>query len=278
MNDGPDSGTVAVCLHTSHDSGERTGATSMPELIHDFDANIAGRDYAVGDIHGCFYMLDALLERLEFDVAKDRLFSVGDLIDRGPDSERAAEFIDAPWFHAIRGNHEQMLLDAVDHGGQDRALWHMNGGDWFEAVDDGTADALIERVRQLPLAAAIKLAQGGTAALVHANVIDHSFARTGALLGAASAEADALSLLLWNRDRADALNGRGSGPIAVDGVDVIYFGHTPMRDAMACANTRWLDTGAFMGGRLSIAELGVAGEVWSLSSDLDTLYRGWRWV
>ncbi|WP_353224390.1 metallophosphoesterase [Salinisphaera sp. C84B14] len=250
----------------------------MGPRIQYFDANTAGRDYAVGDIHGCFYMLDALLERLEFDVAKDRLFSVGDLIDRGPDSERAAEFIDAPWFHAIRGNHEQMLLDAVDHGGQERALWHMNGGDWFEAVDARAADALTERVRQLPLAAAVNLAGGGVAALVHANVIGHSFERTGALLEAGLADAQALSMLLWNRDRADALNGRAAGPIAVDGVDVIYFGHTPMHEAMARANTRWLDTGAFMGGRLSIAELGVAGDVWSLSSDLDTLHSGWRWV
>ena len=144
--------------------------------------------------------------------------------------------------------------------------------------DARAADALTERVRQLPLAAAVNLAGGGVAALVHANVSDNSFERTRALLEAGSADTQALSMLLWNRDRADALNGRGSGQIAVDGVDVIYFGHTPMHEAMAHANTRWLDTGAFMGGWLSIAELGVAGEVWSLSSDLDTLHSGWRWV
>ena len=89
-------------------------------------------------------------------------------------------------------------------------------------------------------------------------------------------------MLLWDRTRAHALEhalatGVVNG-IAVEGVDVIYFGHTPMREATSCANTRWLDTGAFMGGWLSIAELGVAGEVWSLSSDLDTLHSGWRWV
>ncbi|ERJ17679.1 bis-tetraphosphatase protein [Salinisphaera shabanensis E1L3A] len=252
----------------------------MPELIHYFDANTTGRDFVVGDIHGCFYMLDALLERLDFDRARDRLFSVGDLIDRGPDSERAAEFIDAPWFHAIRGNHEQMLLDAVDEGGQVRALWRMNGGEWFEALDAATADALYQRIRTLPMAAGVELADGATAALVHANVIGNSWARTRALLSCSSSDAAELSTLLWDRSRAHVLEGghATTETVVVDDVDVIYFGHTSMRQATACANTRWLDTGAFMGGALSIAELGVSGEVWSLSSDLDQCRRGWSRV
>ena len=254
----------------------------MSHAILFFDANRHGRDFVVGDIHGCFYMLDALLERLGFDRACDRLFSVGDLIDRGPDSERAAEYIDAPWFHAIRGNHEQMLLDAVDAGGQARALWHMNGGDWFEALDLPAADALTARIRTLPLAASVESIDGKAAALVHANVVADSWAGTRASLAHEPDDPGQLSTLLWDRTRAHALeralaSGVVNG-IAVEGVDVIYFGHTPMREATSCANTRWLDTGAFMGWSLSIAELGLGGEVWSLSGDLEECRRGWRRV
>ncbi|MCA4078770.1 metallophosphoesterase, partial [Pseudomonas kurunegalensis] len=54
--------------------------------IKRFAANRAGRDFAVGDIHGHFTRLQAALDSAGFDPAIDRLFSVGDLVDRGPDS------------------------------------------------------------------------------------------------------------------------------------------------------------------------------------------------
>ena len=50
-----------------------------------FARNVGGRDFAVGDIHGCFSHLSRSLEAIGFDAAVDRLFSVGDLVDRGPD-------------------------------------------------------------------------------------------------------------------------------------------------------------------------------------------------
>src|SRR3546814_1255791 len=49
-------------------------------------SNDIGRDFIVGDLHGCLDLLQAELTRIEFDRSKDRLFSVGDLVDRGPDS------------------------------------------------------------------------------------------------------------------------------------------------------------------------------------------------
>lgn len=54
---------------------------SLPE-------NQNGRDFVVGDIHGHFAMLNELMEVVAFDRNVDRLFAVGDLIDRGPNSVR----------------------------------------------------------------------------------------------------------------------------------------------------------------------------------------------
>ena len=51
-----------------------------------FELNTAGRDFGVGDIHGYFTKLQAALDAIGFNPAVDRLFSVGDLVDRGPES------------------------------------------------------------------------------------------------------------------------------------------------------------------------------------------------
>ena len=63
--------------------------------------NEQGRDFAVGDVHGCFTRLQDSLGRMGFDASRDRLFSVGDLVDRGPESEAALEWLAQPWFFAV---------------------------------------------------------------------------------------------------------------------------------------------------------------------------------
>ena len=261
----------------------------MTAAIQYFSPNTAGRDFMVGDIHGCFYLLEALLERLDFERRRDRLFSVGDLIDRGPDSERATDYLAEPWFHAIRGNHEQMLLDASTPGPaqrDNRGLWQLNGGDWFDGLDTASRDTLIEHCAALPLAMEIELAGGYRAGLVHADVLDDSWPVTRERLEDAGDSATAagertLVDLVWGRERAHGvlagLEGRRPrAPIAVDGIDVVMFGHTPMLAPIAAANTRWLDTGAVFGGRLAIAELALAGTVWSLEAGGERVHEGWR--
>ena len=72
--------------------------------------------YAVGDVHGCFASLRALLASLPFDEARDRLWLVGDLVNRGPDNvavlrwARGTERRLGERFAAVLGNHDLHLL------------------------------------------------------------------------------------------------------------------------------------------------------------------------
>jgi serine/threonine protein phosphatase 1 len=100
----------------------------MP-ILKTFEPNNDGRDFVIGDLHGSLACFENLLENLAFDSTKDRMFSVGDLVDRGPDSLGCLALLRKPWFHAVLSNHEQMMLEAF-RGGYMGQFWFQNGGMW----------------------------------------------------------------------------------------------------------------------------------------------------
>jgi len=65
----------------------------------------------IGDIHGCFLELSELYGKLSAHT--DEIYSVGDLIDRGPDSKRVIQFCIDNGIKPVMGNHENMLLRAI---------------------------------------------------------------------------------------------------------------------------------------------------------------------
>ena len=101
----------------------------MKNALKTFGPNKLGRDFVIGDLHGGYPAFENLLAKLEFDPLKDRMFSVGDLVDRGPMSLKCLELMREYWFHCVLSNHEQMMLEAFT-GGRMGAYWLMNGGDW----------------------------------------------------------------------------------------------------------------------------------------------------
>jgi hypothetical protein len=70
---------------------------------------MSGRTIVVGDIHGCYDELIALLEKAEFG-KNDRVVSVGDLIAKGPKSREVLElFMNDQRFTTVIGNHDLQL-------------------------------------------------------------------------------------------------------------------------------------------------------------------------
>ena len=73
-------------------------------------------NYAIGDVQGCFLELKGLLDLINFDPSHDKLWFVGDLINRGPDSLRTIEFIYGikDSCHIVLGNHDMHFLAIAD--------------------------------------------------------------------------------------------------------------------------------------------------------------------
>lgn len=69
-------------------------------------------NYAIGDIQGCYSPLKALLARIEFNPAHDKLWLVGDLVNRGPDSLQVLRWAKSQGdaVKALLGNHDLHLL------------------------------------------------------------------------------------------------------------------------------------------------------------------------
>ena len=90
------------------------------------------RTIIIGDVHGCYDELIALLQKVRYRAKKDRLIMLGDLMDRGPYSYEVLQWAirhkkkNPDTFFMIRGNHEQMLVEqskALDT----RMIWRVVG-------------------------------------------------------------------------------------------------------------------------------------------------------
>ena len=97
--------------------------------------NIITRTIVIGDIHGCYDELIKLLDDVKYNKNNDRLIFLGDYIDRGEDAYSVIKKIQALQKEsknviALRGNHEDMLLDAIDayKWSMERQNWYFNGG------------------------------------------------------------------------------------------------------------------------------------------------------
>lgn len=171
--------------------------------------NTRGRDLVVGDVHGHLAQLQRQLDQLRFDPHSDRLFFLGDIVDRGPDSEALLEMVDQRSCFSVLGNHEAMMIAGYETPGS-AGLHRANGGDWFYQLSDERQRRCVTAARSWPWAIEVDTGRG-RAGLLHADVPNSSWAVVGAQLeamdrywqaGAPLSEhtvAFAARNILWNR-------------------------------------------------------------------------------
>lgn len=119
--------------------------------------------YAIGDVQGCLEELETLLARIAFDPRRDRVWFVGDLVNRGPDSLGVLRLVHALGSSAtvVLGNHDLHLLCLAEGVGRARA------DDTLAAVLDAPdRGVLLDWLRRRPM-----LHVEGDHVLVHAGLL-----------------------------------------------------------------------------------------------------------
>lgn len=213
-----------------------------------FRKNTEGRDFVVGDIHGMFRLLQYKLIELGFDETKDRLFSVGDLVDRGPDSHEFEDWLAKPWFHAVRGNHEQMMIDAIEDPDERAALhYYQNGGEWMFGLPTVQQQCYAILANELPLGIEVET-DAGLVGIVHAecplsdwNLFKNLFAHNKNRF---------TQTAIWARMRISV-----GDTSEVAGLHKLYVGHTVLHQPAQLGNIHYIDTGAVFTGNLTIVQI-----------------------
>jgi serine/threonine protein phosphatase 1 len=235
-------------------------------MLQTYGRNERGRDLIVGDIHGQFSKLAQALEAVGFDPESgDRLFSVGDLVDRGPESAQALEWLAKPWFHPVAGNHEQLLRDY--HLGLIPAPYYVqNGGGWAVGMTPEERQPLVDALSALPIAITLDT-ERGPVGIVHANCPAKNWNELCSRLESEGQLPDdqpgqifvarMANACVWDRSRIQS-----GDETPVEGVRAVVVGHTPIQSSIVLGNVIHIDTGGWLAGReftiLDAATLGHA--------------------
>ncbi len=202
---------------------------------------------AVGDIHGHYFPLRRLLDKIS-PTKQDKFVFIGDYIDRGPHSKQVIEYLinfeqkyDALF---LRGNHEDMLLAYIceDPEAQYGDSYLMNAGDTTAYSYTGQENSLSELKQYLPIH--------------HLNFIKRTrlyyetdryiFVHAG-IYPNVPMEHQKREDLLWIREPFFY------SPTGLD--KIVVFGHTPMKDVIITNDKIAIDTGAGYELSLSAIEL-----------------------
>ena len=199
--------------------------------------------FAIGDIHGCYDQLVALLKKIPINFKQDTLVFMGDYIDRGPQSVEVVDYLielkkRVPGIIFLKGNHEDMLEKYLD--GTDRFTYLLNGGQ--QTLDSYLSRSTNTGAHPIP---PDHMEFFKSLQLVY-ETENYIFVHAG-LRPKVALDSQETEDMLWIRDKF--LNSR------FDFGKPVIFGHTPLGKPLVTSNKIGIDTGAVYGNELTCIQL-----------------------
>lgn len=250
--------------------------------------NLSGRDFAIGDLRGQFDTLRLLLDAVNFDPLRDRLFSTGNLFDAEPETLECLELAEEPWFFPVLGAGEAFLLQELISDAKTSAVFSeiRHSLETHPEGSDRALGRICEILNGLPMAFEVSLADGTRVGLSHASVpVEYHWDQVRQLVRRPEVITDCASRtlesgLLWSMsagmkaylsvtsdrfrhlsreelEREERWAGRAS---AAAGIDLVVAGgvRMPLGQPVQLNNRLFLHTGAGEpDGVLSLVQLGT---------------------
>ena len=199
--------------------------------------------FAIGDIHGCYDQLLALLKKIPINFKQDTLVFMGDYIDRGPHSVEVVDYLiklkkRVPGIILLKGNHEDMLEKYLN--GTDRFTYLLNGGQ--QTLDSYLSRSTKTGTHPIP---PDHMEFFKSLRLIY-ETDDYIFVHAG-LRPKVALDSQESEDLLWIRDK-----------FLHSGYDFgkpVIFGHTPLGKPLVEPNKIGIDTGAVYGHDLTCVQL-----------------------
>lgn len=196
------------------------------------------RRLIVGDVHGCADELAELLFRFKFMPGHDRLYTVGDVVGKGPKVREALELLHQFGAVSVRGNHEQHLLDAANLPASKRTKRHES----YLASLGGERDLWLSRIAAWPL-----YVEEPDLVIVHAGL------EPGVVRLQDMRREVVTRIRTWDGSGAN-LDRQGIDPPwfeCVDPAKTVVFGHWAQRGLVDLPRFKGLDTGCVYGRELT---------------------------
>lgn len=206
---------------------------------------------AIGDIHGQSQMLRVLLDSIN-PVSTDTFVFLGDLINRGKDSkgviDQVLDLKSKCKVYSICGNHEEMLLGAIQGGKSDHDFFVKLGG--FATLQSYD----VPHVRNMPrehllfVSDCLDYYENDKYIFVHAGCDPHILLKE-----------NTSKTLRWNHFKADQILPHISGKTVV-------CGHTVQKNIFDIGHFLCIDTGCgvWVGGKLTGIDL-ISGRIWQVN-------------
>lgn len=209
------------------------------KLMKKFKKNNVGNDYIIGDIHAQYDKLIKQLQSINFNKNIDRLFAVGDLIDRGGQSSKVVSLLKENWFFSTMGNHEFMMIEVFKNQNMDYFNdWMNDGGKWIYGED---INKLIPLIEKLPLFIEIDQRIG----LCHANPIVNNWLNlNGEFIKKHMISIMTSKEFVHKKEKDNIKN-----------IDHVFVGHNMVSSIKELGNIKMIDTGSCFEKPFSIIKI-----------------------